>query len=91
MAFLTLSHHAIRNVKRPSLMWNGHSENHQSFWSAIEFECDLDPFEICKKFETVTLSASVCEHWKFYHAHISLLDSKFVMIFDRCERLTTPK
>jgi hypothetical protein len=75
-------------------MSDGQIKNNQSFWSAITFESDFDPFEICKEFEIVFLSASACEHWKFYHARITLLspkkllDSKFVMIFDRCERLT---
>jgi hypothetical protein len=90
MSFLCLPHYVVRNLKRPSLVWDGQCLHNDSFWSAIHFECNLDPFDICKRYETVVISASECEHWKFYNAHISLLDSKFVMLFDRCERLVKP-
>lgn len=89
---LYLSLHGVKNVRRPSL-YGGSTieETKKSFWSAVTFEADLDPYDICSKsFEKVTLEVSSCEVWSFFNARISLLGGspdQFVMIFDRCERV----
>lgn len=63
----------------------------KQFWTAVTFEVDVDPYDICGKYTSLTLKVSEIEAYNFKDAMVSILpgakigSGPYVVVYEKCE------